>query len=72
MSTDDGQKAELESPILLSTRQAARLLGICERTLFSLTKKGEIPTVRIGRRVQYCREDLLGFVAARKAGRHGR
>ena len=72
MSTDDGHNTELETPILLSTRQAARLLGICERTLFSLTKKGDIPTVRIGRRVQYCREDLLEFVAGRKAVRHDR
>ena len=68
MSTDDGQKAELESPILLSTRQAARLLGICERTLFSLTKKGEIPTVRIGRRVLYDPRDLRAWIDSKKQG----
>lgn len=68
---DDRQTAA-EAPILVDARQAARSLGICERTLFSLTKSGEIPCVRIGRRVQYCRDDLRAFVADRKAVQHDR
>lgn len=33
--------------LLLTAREAAAALGICERTLWELTNRGEIPTVRI-------------------------
>jgi len=40
-------------PIQVSPREAARLLGIGERTLWERTKAGDIPHVRIGRLVRY-------------------
>lgn len=45
-------------PLLVTAREAAKLLSICERTLFGLTKDGELPAVRIGRAVRYRLEDL--------------
>ncbi len=36
-----------------SSRDAARMLGISERTLWSYTKSGDIPHVRLGRRILY-------------------
>ena len=48
--------------LLLSPQQAARALGICERTLFTRTKTGEIPAVRIGRCVRYSVDALREYV----------
>ncbi len=49
-------------PLLVSPRQAARMLAICERTLYTLTKAGEIPAVRIGRCVRYSVTELQEWV----------
>jgi excisionase family DNA binding protein len=48
--------------VLVSVRDAARMLGVCERTIFSLTKTGVLEKVRIGKRgVRFRREDLERF-----------
>lgn len=39
------------SPLLLSVTEAARLLNVSPRTVWSLTESGSLPHVRIGRRV---------------------
>ena len=49
--------------MLIDAKQAAAMLGIGTRTLWSMTKGGEIPHVRIRRRVLYAVEDLRGWVA---------
>ncbi len=38
-------------PILLSVRQAARLLGVGTTFAWDLVRRGQIPSVRLGRRV---------------------
>jgi excisionase family DNA binding protein len=63
-------------PLLFTSRETARLLGISERTLWALTRRGEVPAVRIGRAVRYDRRDLIEYVdrlrAAQASGRpHG-
>jgi excisionase family DNA binding protein len=52
--------------LLLTTPQAARSLAISERTLWDLTKRGEIPAVRIGRSVRYDPEDLKAWIDRQK------
>jgi excisionase family DNA binding protein len=52
--------------LLLTTPQAARSLAISERTLWDLTKRGEIPVVRIGRSVRYDPEDLKAWIDRQK------
>lgn len=47
---------------LLSVSQAAKSLGIGRRLLWSLTAGGELPAVRIGRRVLYDPADLAAFI----------
>ena len=47
---------------LLKPRDAAKLLAISERTLFTLTKKGELPSVRMGKTVRYAQGELAAFV----------
>jgi excisionase family DNA binding protein len=54
------------APMLLKVPEAARCLGICERTLFELTRRSEIPCVRIGRAVRYDPRDLDRWIEAQK------
>ena len=49
--------------LLIGARDAARRLSISERTLFTLTKAGTIPSVRIGGRVLYSVESLRRMIA---------
>ena len=52
---------------LLRPREAAEWLKISERSLWSLTQRGELPAVRTGRSVRYDLADLIAFVEARKS-----
>jgi hypothetical protein len=55
-------------PALLTPRDAARSLALCEKTLYLLTQpRGPIPVVRIGRAVRYDRRDLERFVSEQKS-----
>jgi len=52
--------------LLLTPKEAARSLNVCERTLYSLTKAGELPVVRIGRAVRYDIADLRALIERTK------
>lgn len=54
-------------PLLLSIREAARLLGVCERTIWTLTKERQLPHVRIGRRVLFSRKALHDWITQQEA-----
>ncbi len=55
--------------LLLSARDAAAALSICEKTLWSNTvPRGSIPMVRIGSRTLYDPTDLLVWIDAQKEG----
>ncbi len=58
--------------LLLSSREAAAALSVCERTLWTLADEGQIPRVRIGKRVAYRVQDLEKWIATRieKPGGH--
>ena len=49
-------------PLLIGAVPAARLLGISRTTLDALTRKGEIPRVKLAGRVLYSR-DVLQAIA---------
>ncbi|UCD51439.1 MAG: helix-turn-helix domain-containing protein [Phycisphaerales bacterium] len=53
-------------PLLLTARQTARLLSISERSLYSLTKAGDLPAVRIGRSVRYDPADIRAWIEGAK------
>ena len=57
LSPDQGQFR-----LLLSVREAATAMGICEKTLWTLTQAGEIPVVRIGRAVRYPVDGLREWI----------
>lgn len=55
---------ETPSQLLLSNRQAAKILSISPRTLWGLTSpRGPIPCIRIGNRVLYPCDMLRDWVA---------
>ncbi len=62
-----GIRSELNR-LLLAPKQAAKALAISERKLWSMTKSGEIPHVKIGRCVRYLFDDLTAWVDERKQG----
>ena len=59
---------DMDSPLALRPREAAQALSISERHLFTLTKDGEIPCVRIGsgsrKTVLYPMESLRNWLAS--------
>jgi len=58
-------------PLALRPRQAARLLGVCERTLANWTRQGSVPYIKLGRAVLYpvdLLQDWLRQKAARQQG----
>lgn len=58
------------SDALLASKEAARFLHIAPQTLaqWRMTRRVDIPFVRIGRRVMYRRSDLVAFIAANLHG----
>ena len=56
------------TPLLWTARDAARALAISERKLWSLTKEGTIPHVKIGRSVRYPADELRDWLAAQLKG----
>ncbi len=61
-------KKTTSAPMLLNAKEAARELGIGLRKLWSLTNTRELPHVRIGRCVRYCRDDVTDFIESRRQG----
>ncbi|MBX3360146.1 MAG: helix-turn-helix domain-containing protein [Phycisphaeraceae bacterium] len=59
------ENAKSLSPLTVNRRDAARMLGISERLLWTLTNSGSVPHVRIGARVLYPTEQLRRWVDER-------
>jgi excisionase family DNA binding protein len=54
--------------LLVGAEDAAEILSISQRLLWTLTNKGEIPCVRVGRRILYAPSDLAAWVESMKQG----
>jgi excisionase family DNA binding protein len=63
--TTTKQQGESEA-LLVNERTAAELLGVAPRTVWALAARGELASVRIGRRKLYSLETLRRFVAERE------
>jgi excisionase family DNA binding protein len=57
-----GPAGQYAAPLLVSPRQAARMLAISERTLATYTKSGILPVVRLGHSVRYSPDDLREWI----------
>ena len=61
----------IPAQLLLSAREAAAALSVSARTLWVVTSpRGDLPCVRIGRRVLYDPCDLQDWIATRKEDGH--
>jgi excisionase family DNA binding protein len=58
-------------PLLLTAREAAAALRISERSLWGLTRHGEVRAVRIGRAVRYDPRDLREYINGLRANANG-
>ena len=58
---------ETDESLLLSTRDAAKRLAISERTLFELTKSGQLPCVRLGMAKRYSVERITRWIQKSEA-----
>lgn len=50
------------APDILNADEACELLTICRKTLFDLTKSGQIKHFRLGERVRYTKGQLKEFI----------
>jgi len=54
-------------PLLYTRRQVAAMLGLCEKSVWSLTRAGRLPVVHVtSRAIRYSRDDILAFISASK------
>jgi excisionase family DNA binding protein len=56
---------------LLTSREAARYLGISERHLWAITARGDLPCIKLGRTVRYAIEDIEAYLKRSKSGGKG-
>jgi excisionase family DNA binding protein len=64
----NGEREGVAPRLLVSEREAARLLDISPRTLWSLRQRGEIAHVRRGRSVRYAVRDLEAWILRNTRG----
>ena len=63
MMFENGKIERPIEPLLLTASQAAKVLTVCEKTLWTLTQpRGEICCVRIGKAVRYRLADLQTWI----------
>jgi excisionase family DNA binding protein len=51
---------------LLTARQTAKILNICDRKLWELTNSKQIPHVRFGKAIRYDPHDLQAWLDEKK------
>lgn len=57
------READQIEPLLIPAKHAVRMLGISQRHLYTLAKRGEIKVRRIGRKVMLRKADVERFAA---------
>ena len=55
------------TPLLVDITEAARLLGVSTKTVWSAAKTGHLPSVRFGRRRLFSRASLEKWIEAQQA-----
>jgi Helix-turn-helix domain len=57
----------MSEQLLVNERRAAKLLNVCERTLWGWRRAGIVPHIRIGRTVKYSVASLERWIAEQEA-----
>ena len=58
----------MENTLTMSVEEAARELGICTKSVYTLTHRADFPTIKIGRRTRISREGLREWVRQQEQG----
>jgi|GEM_PF-6206517 len=66
----EGSPPPTEQLLAVTKREAARLLSLSERTLFQLVADGEIPVIRLKRKVLFRRADLEAWLLLKSVSRN--
>jgi excisionase family DNA binding protein len=63
-----GQQSQRDpdTPLLLSLKQASRALSLSERTVWAMVQTGDLPHVRIGRRLLFSTAALEAWIERRQ------
>ena len=56
----------MKEKLTYSVAECAELLGVCEKTIYTLTHRADFPVIRIGRRIRISREGLRDWVQAQQ------
>ena len=61
-------KAEpIDAPLLMTVRETARALGVCERTVWSMAGDGTLPRVELSKTItRFDQADILELIENRK------
>jgi excisionase family DNA binding protein len=62
MRTDVYQSEAKLAPMLITAKQAAQLLNISPRYVYTLSKEGRLRAKRIGKKVLYRLSDIQRFI----------
>jgi excisionase family DNA binding protein len=57
--------ADSLAPLALKDSQAAKLCGVCAKTLYLAVRKGELRCVKFGRACRYRPEDLRAWIESK-------
>ena len=60
-----GEDPPEDEALLLNSREVAKLLTVCDKTVYRMQKSGEMPEpVKIGRAVRWGRTEIMAWVDA--------
>ena len=59
----------MSETLTLSVEEAAEQLGVCVKTIYTLTHCADFPVIRIGRRTRISREGLREWVKQQTEGK---
>lgn len=58
----------MENTLTMSVEEAARELGICAKSVYTLTHRADFPTIKIGRRTRIFCAGLAEWVRQQEQG----
>lgn len=67
MTNTNRQTTEYVPSLLISKYEVARLLGVCPQTVENLYRRRQLPSLRIGTRRMFTREDIQQFIVDSRA-----
>lgn len=59
----------MEERLTLTVEEAAQMLGICSKKVYTLTHRADFPTIKLGRRTLISREGLREWVRKQEQNR---